>query len=193
MVNNYIYKLTLLETGEYYIGVRSCDCNPVEDLYMGSITAWKVDKSKLTKEIIESNFNTRKLANEYERSLIKENIDNPLNRNYHVPGEGFCTTGKRLTRKHKEKISNSLKGVAGQPRTEAEKLHLSKMHRGKIVSDETKVKMSKAQIGHLVTEETKQKIREKHLGKVMSKESRLKMSKAKMGKKRGKIKWMNEE
>lgn len=92
--NFYVYKLEHIETKEFYFGSRGCKCLPEEDVkYMGSMHTWKPDKSKLIKIIIETNFETRTDALIYEASLIKENIDNDLNRNYHIPNTGYRSDG----------------------------------------------------------------------------------------------------
>lgn len=77
---NYVYRVELESTGEYYIGVRSCDCRPEKDSYKGSMVAWKVDKKLLTKTIIGL-YETRAEANLAESILIKGNVSNRYNRN----------------------------------------------------------------------------------------------------------------
>ena len=37
---NYTYKITNTEIQEFYVGVRSCDCEIREDKYMGSSSIW---------------------------------------------------------------------------------------------------------------------------------------------------------
>lgn len=72
---NYIYKITNTSTKEFYIGVRSCDCEICDDPYMGSSSIWtkiyiKEHKSELVKEILNT-FETRKLANKAEVEMLK--------------------------------------------------------------------------------------------------------------------------
>jgi hypothetical protein len=94
-VNHYVYKITDIITGEFYIGSRTCKCNPENDTYMGSYYVWKPDdSSNLKKEVIKSDFNNRNEAVMYEANLIKSNIDNELNRNYHIPNGGFHSYGR---------------------------------------------------------------------------------------------------
>lgn len=90
---HYVYRLDHIETGEFYVGSRSSKYHPTIDKYMGSMTIWKPDKSKLIKTIIKDDFVNRNDAVEYESELIKENINNKLNRNYHIPNKGFHTSG----------------------------------------------------------------------------------------------------
>lgn len=112
-MNHYVYKITDPQTGQYYIGVRSCNCSPEDDEYMGSFYTWKPDHhDRLEKEILKSDFETREEANEYENILIKENINDELNENYYIPKEGFSMYGSKHTEETKLKISNN--GVKGK-------------------------------------------------------------------------------
>lgn len=90
---HYVYRLEHTETMEYYIGSRSSKLHPTMDKYMGSMRAWKPDKTKLSKSILEMDFSDRDLANEYERMVIIESVADPLNRNKNIPGIGFHTAG----------------------------------------------------------------------------------------------------
>lgn len=81
-MNHYNYKITNSQTGEFYVGVRSCKCDVSEDPYMGSSSVWTKDyikkhKDVLKKEILEV-FETRKLANGGEVKLLKSVEHNPL-------------------------------------------------------------------------------------------------------------------
>jgi hypothetical protein len=96
----YVYRLEHIETNQFYIGSRLSKVHPSLDSYMGSMKTWKPDKTKLRKIIIKNDFDNRKDTIEYESLLIKENISNPLNENYHIPSERFVTDG-RLTVKNK--------------------------------------------------------------------------------------------
>jgi hypothetical protein len=89
----YIYKLEHIETKEFYFGSRGCKCEPEKDNdYLGSMYIWKPDKTKLIKTIIKI-FETREEAISKEADFIKENINNPLNRNYHIPNKGYHVNG----------------------------------------------------------------------------------------------------
>lgn len=89
----YAYKVTDKTTNEFYYGSRSCYGNPNTDAYMGSMVTWKPNKKNLIKEIIKDDFNSRDELMQFESTIIKENINNPLNRNYHIPNKGFHTDG----------------------------------------------------------------------------------------------------
>jgi hypothetical protein len=86
---HYVYKLTEESTGYFYYGSRSCRCEPIDDLYMGSMCRWKPNKKLLKKEIINYTFISREEAIIEESKLILENIKNPLNMNFHIPNKGF--------------------------------------------------------------------------------------------------------
>ena len=84
MKNYYVYKLTDIITGEYYIGSRGCDCEISKDKYMGSPKVWKPNIKNLIKEVINS-FENRRDAILHERELIIKNISTPLNMNFGMP------------------------------------------------------------------------------------------------------------
>lgn len=94
----YVYLLVLPETGEFYYGSRGCNVEPSKDNYKGSMNTWKPDKSILVKTIIKSDFKTRDEAILFEASLIKENINNPLIRNYYIPHIGFYNVGNVIVK-----------------------------------------------------------------------------------------------
>lgn len=90
----YAYKLTDKTTNEFYYGSRSCFGKATDDTeYLGSMTTWKPNKSNLIKEIIRDDFLSRDELMKFESNIIKENINNPLNRNYHIPNERFHNDG----------------------------------------------------------------------------------------------------
>ena len=71
---HYTYIITCTDTNKKYYGVRSCDCLPSEDIYLGSSKYLtedieKLGKSKFIKEI-DKTFESRADANEYERLYI---------------------------------------------------------------------------------------------------------------------------
>jgi len=60
---HYTYIVNNRETGEFYIGSRSCNCKSEEDIkYMGSMVAWKPNKNDLIKTILNDKFLTREEA-----------------------------------------------------------------------------------------------------------------------------------
>ncbi len=90
---HYVYKLEHLETSEFYIGSRSCKCHPTMDNYKGSMLTWKPNRDMLKKTIIRSDFFNRNEAMEFEAEVIALNINDPLNRNFSIPGKSFHTVG----------------------------------------------------------------------------------------------------
>ncbi len=113
--NYYVYKVTHKETNQFYIGSRGCYCKPEDDInYLGSQYSWKIskeDKKKfLHKTIIKSGFETMDSAMEFEAKLIYENIDDPLNENYHIPNKFYHTTG--LTPVYNKKMEILLVNVS---------------------------------------------------------------------------------
>lgn len=79
--SHYTYKITRIATGEFYLGVRSCSCHPNQDRYMGSGN-WiaTVKAAELVKEVIAT-YDTRELAEQAEKEIIREAVGNPLLRN----------------------------------------------------------------------------------------------------------------
>jgi hypothetical protein len=81
---HYVYRVTDISSGEYYIGCRSCEGKPEHDsAYMGSGT-WPLsalrEKRPLTKKVIAV-FGTREEAEVEERQLIAGAAKDPLCRN----------------------------------------------------------------------------------------------------------------
>lgn len=164
-MNHYTYKITY-NTGKYYIGVRSCNCNPEEDTkYLGSSKHTPNDKVIL-KEILDV-FATRKEAvlNEIELHNKFEVSTNEMFYNKaKQTSVGFDTTGNILTEEHLDKVSKALKGrifsdihksrisekLTGRIKTEQERLNISKGRTGLKFgprSEETKLKISIANKG----------------------------------------------
>ncbi len=91
---HYVYRVEHIETKEFYIGSRSSKKHPSLDSYLGSMKTWKPDKTKLKKIILKDDFKTRDLAIIFESDEIKKEINDNLNRNYHIPNVGFCLSGR---------------------------------------------------------------------------------------------------
>jgi group I intron endonuclease len=135
---HYVYRLDDPITQEFYIGSRSCSCKIDDDIYMGSYLSWKPqDRLRLVKTIIKSNFCKRETCIKFEAKLIKENIDNPLNRNYHIPGIGFHRNGIPHSAETKQKMSDNHADFSGAK---------SPMF-GKTHSEDTRKKMRIAKLG----------------------------------------------
>jgi len=163
-MKHYLYKITNIETYQYYVGVRSHK-SPSTDKYMGSSSIWtknwiKENKDILIKEIINDSFQTREEANIGEVNLLQkcECDDLCINCLYkRIPshlgvkqseewikkrinsGKNAPMYGKHHTEETKQKISNTLKG---REISKEAKEKIGNFNRGKIVSDETKLKQS---------------------------------------------------
>jgi hypothetical protein len=153
-MKHYVYKITDPITQEYYIGSRTCKCDIVDDSYMGSYKTWKpIDKERLVKIILKSDFIDRIDAILYEKQIIIENKNNKLNRNYHIPTVGFCTLGNidvamKISKSKKGKPSQN-KGKVGIYSIETiAKMKKSAMER-KPINDIAKEKISLANKGKL--------------------------------------------
>lgn len=159
MILPYVYKLTHKETGQFYIGSRTC-----KNLKLPSyedIIKYKSSSIKV-KELGFENFNVEIIAEffdrihayEFEQLLIYENFKDPLNINgcCHVAGKRrFSNLGVEFTEDHKNKISES--------------------HKGKSFSDQSRKKMSLAKSGNNHpnfgkprTQITKEKLSQKNTG-----------------------------
>lgn len=81
---HYTYVVTLPETGEFYIGVRTCKCSPAQDRYVGS-GGWlsTINKASLKKQVVGV-FSTREEAEKNEVALIVEHRGNALIRNHRL-------------------------------------------------------------------------------------------------------------
>lgn len=151
-MKHYVYKLTDKFTNEFYFGSRTCKCEPIYDSYMGSMKTWKPNKNNLVKEVVKSDFSTRELATKYEAELIKENIKNPLNRNYFIPTSDIGFYGHQHETEIKIKISESMKNrhvgednpFYGKKHKKESLIKISNSLKGKTHSKETKNKMSKS-------------------------------------------------
>lgn len=160
---NYTYKITNLVTNEFYIGVRSCDCEIDKDPYMGSSSVWtklyiKEHKKDLKKEILET-FPTRKLANGGEIKYLKQNENNPLCINKYFDYTPDVTGTKQTPEWiEKRKMFGERNGMFGKHHTEEVKKRISEKLKGRIISEEARIKIGKAHKGKFVGESTRLKI-----------------------------------
>ncbi len=92
--------------------------------------------------------------------------------------------GKILSKEHRRKLSEALRGRKKLPFSEEHRKNISKARRGRHLSDETRAKISVALQGRKrgpLSEEHRRKISEAHKGKHHSEETKQKMSAAKSG------------
>jgi hypothetical protein len=110
---SYVYRIDHPETGQYYIGLRSCNCSPEDDKYMGSgIKITRAIESRgienFKKTILEV-FTDRTSAAELERSLVDEaRLEDPLCLNLMTGGEITQHT-KKFAAEVGDKISTSIR------------------------------------------------------------------------------------
>lgn len=168
IVRPYVYKLTHLETGEYYFGYREANTVPAildlghEYKSSGAITKNNFEKFHAT---ILAEFNTGDEAYDYEQALIKLNRHDPLilNKRYDS-GNGlrFIFRGPHSD-ETKAKMTKAQLGRTFKL-SEETKAKISASHANRApVSEETRKKMSEARKGKTHTEEAKAKIAASHV------------------------------
>lgn len=157
---NYNYKITNTETHEFYVGVRSCDCEIEEDKYMGSSSIWtklyvKEHKKVLVKEIIAV-FKTRKEANDNEVVLLKQYQNDALCINQYFDYTPDLTGTKQTPEWiEKRKLFGEKNGMFGKHHTEETKKKISEKLKGRELSEETRKKIGDFHRGKIVSQETK--------------------------------------
>lgn len=127
---SYVYKITNINTNEFYIGYRTCSksISPLDDLGVIYFTSGKLQKSfrenpnDYTKEIL-CTFNKKNDAYLHEQKIISKNISNPLCKNINVNSKAYLdnfitenTVNNKLSlskqRKIKRKEENTKKRAA---------------------------------------------------------------------------------
>lgn len=207
-MKHYVYKLKDITTGEFYIGSRSCKCEPIYDDYMGSMKIWKPNKANLIKTILNQTFNSREDAILYEANLISKYINDDLNQNYHIPHKGFHTKGIKYNDTHKQKLSRAHSGKNhhmygkygnehyrfGSSHTEEWKAKKSEMNKGKNNPMFGKLGKDNPNYGSKREIETREKMSKSQsgennpfFGKTHSVEARIKIGEARRGISRPKI------
>lgn len=127
-MRHYTYLTTNLDTFEFYVGVRSCKCDPEDDPYLGSgvrisNSVRKHGRSKFFKRVLKE-FATRELAKAEEASHVtKSLLALPGCLNLILGGGGY--TGD-ITLSEKERRSKAVKAAWAVPG--------SKEMRGKAIS-----------------------------------------------------------
>ena len=80
LTRHYVYRTTYLPTGEFYIGVRSCVSDPMDDKYLGSgrfTFISKYGRKGFQKETV-AEFHSREEAELFEVGMISANKSDPL-------------------------------------------------------------------------------------------------------------------
>src|SRR5574344_365494 len=193
----YIYKVTNIITGQFYIGQRSSfEGTPEDDLGIHYFTSSKVvrplfknNTSEWKKEILYSDIQFAETLDDMEGFAIHRQIKDKLCLNGYDPTSrhGFRTmAGKHLSDETKRKISEAKKNMSDET-----KRKMSEAHKGEHQSEEAKRKNSEAHRGNSATkgkhwkcsEEAKRHISEAHKGKHHSEETKRKISEAHKGRK----------
>lgn len=147
-MNFYIYRITNEINGKYYLGRRSCKCNPSKDSYMGSGKVLKLAIEKyglenFSKEILCFAETAEELI-EYESAIVdRYEVNNPMCYNLILGGAGTAKgkatfKGKKHNKEARRKMSKSLKGKA---KSSSHKENIRKGCLGRVFSDETKNKI----------------------------------------------------
>lgn len=157
---NYIYKITCLKNGRYYIGMHSTD--NLEDGYMGGgkkikNSIKKHGKDAHMKEILEFFENRENLVNMEIQLVNAELLKDPMCMNIKLGGEGWCSLGIQIGGDRWKKMNEYWSTPEG-------KKHLSEKMKDKwkdpnhrnIVSK--KLKGNKSFTGMSHSEESKRKI-----------------------------------
>ena len=197
----YVYKLTHKLSGQYYFGFR---CANVVPSYL-DLGIKYFSSSRTIKELgfinfeieILAEFFDKQAAYDFELSLIKEHINDPLNLNKAIKGH-LCPIRKYTTDEHRKKLSLALSGkklsekaIKNQQQSRSKTIaamskeeRSKKFGKGGIIAQETIAAMSKEERskkfgvlkGKHHSEDVKQKIANKNKGKIISEETRQKMS-----------------
>lgn len=206
---HYTYKTINLQTGDFYLGVRSSKKPPGEDPYLGSgvrITnaIKKYGRSSFKKEILAT-YPSRAVANDAEKLLIEKHLGHQNCYNIANGGNGWGLLGKRAPAEVYERIAAKQRGVSKPKHSEEANLRKSQRMKGvgvvqtadarKRATEKTAAKARAAfasgqrvhhYLGKLRSEEVKAKISKSLEGNVpwnkgipASKEARQKMSVAK--------------
>jgi len=169
-MNHYTY-YSYEEWGRGYIGVRSCDCSPEEDLYLGSYTDQTFEP---THKIILSTHETREEATQAEVDLhefFNVSTNNHFANKANQTAAGFDYSGRTHSSKTKQKMREQKSGdknnMFGKTHSKEAKDKIGKASKGRSHTAEVKKKMSKnrtgsgnSMYGRKHSEATKQKLRE---------------------------------
>ena len=183
----YIYKVTNIITGQFYIGQRSSYVgSPEDDLGVRYFTSsryvrplFKNNTSEWKKEILYRDIQYSETLDDMEGYAIHKEIKDPLCMNRYDPTTraGFSNAGKHRSEETKAKMKESWKHRA--PVSEETRAKLSEANRGKHLSGETRAKLSAANRGQHRSEETRAKLSEAAKNRApVSEETRAKLSEA---------------
>ena len=179
-MNHYTYLLIDEELGMYYIGARSCKCDPMEDNYLGSSKHMNTECKNRCDKIVLGEFATRKEAI-VDEIRMHELYDVARNKKFYNRAKqtstGFdtCGTVPNFSTEHlqfmhelgkswkgkkrsKEEIEKMRTSLTGRKLSEAHRKAISKGGKGRKFSEVHKQRIGDALSGRKATEETKAKI-----------------------------------
>ena len=186
---HYVYRITIPD-GRYYIGVRSCECDPGHDPYWGSGTIIKrlLRKNASRKDIL-STHETREEAAQAEADLVTpERLLDPLCVNQKTGGDHRGS----MDAEARQRLSDTMKirklaAKLGEPitpeliaRALAPKAKPPRKKR-KPLTAEHRAKIAAALTGHAVTPETRAKIAAGNQGQKRTPEQRARIAAAAAG------------
>lgn len=183
MKYHYIYRITHIPTGRFYIGKRIYSGKDWRnDPYMGSGTIIKnLLKAhpliEFRKEVLCFCRDAEQLLKAEEAAVGTQYQDNPLCVNLCAGGAGVV--GRVISEETRAKIGAAKKG---QTHSEEAKAKMSKALKGRTHSEEARAKLSEALKGRTYSEETREKMSEGQKGKILSEETKAKISVAIKGK-----------
>lgn len=178
----FIYITTNLVNGKRYLGLKRFDKKWKN--YIGSGMAFKKAVEKYGKEnfkrdIIDVAYSEEELnQKEYEYSVFFNVIES--SNWYNLVLGGGSTNGYQFSKEQRQKMSKMRKG---KPISENARQKISESKMGHYTSDETKSKIGDANRGRALTDEHIEKIRKGNLGKTVSEDARRKIGNANRGKK----------
>ena len=205
----YIYKVTNIITGQFYIGQRSKYIGePEDDLGVHYFTSSKYVKplfrnntSEWKKEILYRDIQYAETLNDMEGYAIHKEIKDSLCMNRYDPTihPGFSTAGTHHSAETLAKISEANRGKHPSDETRAKiseaakhrapmsaetRTKIGAASRDRYRSEETRAKMREAMRWHSVSSETRAKLSATLRGHKVSEETRMKLSDALRGKHR---------
>ena len=145
-MHHYIYQI-VKDTGEFYVGMRSCKCDPKMDHYFGSGLRLKHainahGKEYFRKEILINGVKDRETLARLERQIVtQELVDDDSCYNLKLGGEGGSINGRKFSDATKQKMRVAKKGV---PHSADAKVAMSAAKKGRPLSDAHKAAISAA-------------------------------------------------
>lgn len=152
-MRHYVY-VTKGECGRHYIGVRSCECDPAEDPYMGS---HKDPEYSPAEKWVWSEFGTRDEAANAEASLhevfdvaVSQHFANRCKatpNGFSVLGTSWGTHSEEVKELMRQQKLGERNPQYGKPTSQKQKEAVRQARAGVKASEETRQKMRKAQRG----------------------------------------------